>query len=67
MSLLSQLKVFSFLTLGLRDQPLVDEELRIAGEAQEELPVRLHRVDRLHGLVDARVQRLDLLKIPQKN
>lgn len=48
-------------TSGLRDDPLVDEELRILGEAQEELSLNLHRVDRLHGLVDLVVQRLDLL------
>ena len=48
-------------TSGLRDDPLVDEELRLLGEAEEELALDLHRVDRLHRLVDLIVQALDLL------
>ncbi len=39
---------FSSLTSGLRDEPLVDEELRVLGEAEEELSVRLHPVDRFN-------------------
>ena len=45
--------------LGL--EPLVDEQLRILGEAEEELPAGFETVDGLHRLVDLVVQRLDLL------
>ena len=48
-------------TSGLRDDPLVDEQLRLLGEAEEELALDLHRVDRLHRLVDLVVEALDLL------
>ena len=46
---------------ALRFQPLVDEQLGIFRVTQEELPAGLQAVDRLHGLVDLVVQRLDLL------
>ena len=45
----------------LRLQPLVDEQLRVLGEAEEELSAGLQAVDGLHGLVDLVVQGLDLL------
>jgi hypothetical protein len=50
-------------TSGLRNNPLVDEELRLLGEAEEELTLNLHCVDRLYGFVDLVVKRLDLLKL----
>ena len=46
---------------GLGLEPLVDEQLRILGEAKEELATSLQTVDGLHGLVDLVVQRLYLL------
>ena len=54
-------------TSWLRDDPFVDEELRLLGEAEEELALDLHRVDRLHGFVDLVVQALDLLKWMKMN
>ena len=47
--------------LGLGLQPLVHEQLRVLGRAEEELPVGLERVDGLHGLMYLGVQGLDLL------
>ena len=47
------------LALGL--QPLVDEQLRILGRAQEELSAGLQRDDSLHGLLDFVIQGEDLL------
>lgn len=44
-----------------RNDPLVDELLRILGEAQEELAVGLHGVDVVDRLVDLGVQALDFL------
>lgn len=46
---------------GLRDDPFVDELLRILGETQEEFAVRLQLVDSLDSLVDLVIQTLDLL------
>merc|ERR1719336_2476282 len=46
---------------GLRDEPLVDKELRVLGKAEIELAVSLHRVDRLNCLVNLVVQTLDFL------
>lgn len=45
----------------LRDDPFVDELLRILGETKEELSVRLQLVDGLDSLVDFVVQPLYLL------
>ena len=47
------------LRLGL--QPLVDEQLRILGRGQKELPVDLQCVDGVHGLMYLGVQGLELL------
>lgn len=44
-----------------RNDPLVDELLRILGKAQEELAVGLHCVDVVDRLVNLGVQALDLL------
>ena len=46
---------------GLGLEPLVDEQLRVLGEAEEKLPTCLQAVDGLHRLVDLVVQGLNLL------
>jgi hypothetical protein len=50
----------------LRNDPLADEELRLLGEAEEELALNLHSVDCFDSLVDLVVKRLDLLKLTEK-
>ena len=54
-------------TSGLRDEPLVDKELRVLGKAEIELTVSLHRVDRLNCLVNLVVQTLDFLEIKNRD
>ena len=46
---------------GLGLEPLVDEQLRVLGEAEEELSAGLETVDGLHCLMDLVVQGLNLL------
>ncbi len=54
-------------TSGLRNDPLANEELRLLGEAEEELALNLHSVDCFDSLVDLVVKRLDLLKLIEKS
>ncbi len=54
--------IIIFFTSRLRDEPLVDEELRLLGEAEEELSLNLHRVDSFNGFVNLVVQGLNFLK-----
>jgi hypothetical protein len=49
----------------LRNDPLADEELRLLGEAEEELALNFHSVDSFDSLVDLVVKRLDLLKLTE--
>jgi len=54
-------------TSRLRDDPFVDEKLRLLGEAEEKLSLDLHSVNRLHSFVNLVIQRLNLLlKIQSK-
>lgn len=46
--------------VGLRDEPFVDELLRIVGEGHVELATHAQLIRLLDELVDARVQRADL-------
>ena len=50
-----------FKVARLRNDPFVDETLRILGEAQEKFPIRLQLIDGVNGFVYFRVQTLNLL------
>ena len=43
----------------LRNEPLIDEKLRVFGETQVEFPLSFHRVDRIHRLVNFVIQILN--------